>query len=309
MLNWKKAVVQPVPAQSTLPCPICVEPIPLKAKLCKHCKSDLSWRRHISISNTTLALLTALIAVLGALGPTVKRLWLKDDSEISAVYVGRSNDQVAFLLSNSGSKAGSVKSGQFYMFWTVVEPPPGNGAEHDRAERIWRLMTEGNGDAIFRFTKLFYPSGGAAFLKSGHTEQRLFVTDPQAASELDPSHIHPRSLIQAMQMAGEALFRGAHCGMKVHARHASGKSEVLDIPVDCIDFDKYVMAAFDDRARIAREVELDAMARTREIDRQADGMRRERLMEMQQQQEAEKLRNKTRPNVVAKTASGVKPRP
>jgi|SRR5579871_4990461 len=55
-------------------CPICLSPVPVGARICLACKSDLSWRRYLSISNTSLALLTALISVLAASAPVIKSL-------------------------------------------------------------------------------------------------------------------------------------------------------------------------------------------------------------------------------------------
>lgn len=98
---------EPVVA-STVPCPMCREPVDPKARLCRHCKSDLTWRRHISISSTTIAMITALIAVLGTVGPAAKRMFMPSDASISATLVGSDRNGVTMLLQNAGGKAGTV---------------------------------------------------------------------------------------------------------------------------------------------------------------------------------------------------------
>jgi hypothetical protein len=87
-----------------VPCPLCRELIDAKARLCKHCKSDLSWRRYFSFSQTTLALVTALIAVIGTVGPQIKVLFQPDSLEISAVLASTTASTATFQISNYGAK-------------------------------------------------------------------------------------------------------------------------------------------------------------------------------------------------------------
>jgi predicted amidophosphoribosyltransferase len=276
-------------------CPICTESIPAFSKVCRECKSDLTWRGYVSISNTTLALMTALIAVSAALGPAVKRLFLQDDSAISAVYVGLSAGEVAFLLSNSGSKAGSVKSAEFFMEWTVREPGPedgpDDGASRKNAAMAWGILSGRVKNNTFEFSKQFYPAGGAALLQSQVTDQRVFLTTPQAPFEVGPAVIDLRDLYFAVGIKGRALYRDAKCRMRVQAKHASGGSEILDVPVDCIDFDRSFREAFDERMRIERQQEKEALERAMpDIERSRDAYTRKRAIEqavmkrLQQQQ-------------------------
>jgi hypothetical protein len=58
-------------------CAMCAEPIQAAAHKCKHCGSYQGpppWRERINVSNTTLSLLVALIAVIGAVAPGIKTL-------------------------------------------------------------------------------------------------------------------------------------------------------------------------------------------------------------------------------------------
>lgn len=53
-------------------CAQCRGSIPCGAKLCQHCKSYQDWRRWFSLPTSVLALLTALISVVGLVVPPLK---------------------------------------------------------------------------------------------------------------------------------------------------------------------------------------------------------------------------------------------
>jgi hypothetical protein len=101
-----------------LPCPMCREPLRKGAKICIRCKSDLTWRRYLFFGNTSLALLTALVAVVAATGPTIKALFEMMDSDVHGVFVGMvapnprtPNGQVSLLTTNHGSRIGAITGG------------------------------------------------------------------------------------------------------------------------------------------------------------------------------------------------------
>lgn len=93
-----------------IPCPICRELIFRGAKLCIHCKSDLTWKRYLSISNTTLALLTALIAVVGTVGPQLQRMYFGENSRLTAAVLGEAPESglISVLVTNEGTRPGYV---------------------------------------------------------------------------------------------------------------------------------------------------------------------------------------------------------
>jgi len=109
MFSCKRKKVQSsgIPGH-TKPCPQCCEPIIRQAKFCKHCKADLSWRRHVAFSSTSLALLTALVAVTGTLGPAIKQMLVPSQAQPDALLIGSDDKSVTFLLTNSGAKATTV---------------------------------------------------------------------------------------------------------------------------------------------------------------------------------------------------------
>lgn len=80
--------IQSTSEPKTKPCRECAERIPLDAKICGECKSYQDWRRFLPFSTTVLALLTALIAVIGATAPQLKKLIEKQDSDLSVLFIG-----------------------------------------------------------------------------------------------------------------------------------------------------------------------------------------------------------------------------
>src|SRR5205814_10317427 len=62
-------LITPNPAEITVPCRVCREPIKQGARKCVHCNSMLDWHGWLGISETALALLVALVSVIGATAP------------------------------------------------------------------------------------------------------------------------------------------------------------------------------------------------------------------------------------------------
>lgn len=67
--------------QSQMLCKQCSNAIPRGARLCSHCSSYQDWRSWFSVSNTVLALLTALVSVLGIATPAVINVLHSSKSE------------------------------------------------------------------------------------------------------------------------------------------------------------------------------------------------------------------------------------
>ncbi len=67
------------PDQNTAPeaklCSTCAEPIQKTALKCRHCGSYQDWRRRLGVSSTILALLVALVSVIGSTAPVVVGLF------------------------------------------------------------------------------------------------------------------------------------------------------------------------------------------------------------------------------------------
>lgn len=116
------------PASTRQPCPVCGEEIALSARKCIHCSSELNWRRHLSFSATTFALITAFLAVLGTVGPSIKSLFEYQDAFLNFTFIGAgslrtvqdgrpTNGSVILLASNEGHAAGGLVAGRLQISW------------------------------------------------------------------------------------------------------------------------------------------------------------------------------------------------
>ncbi|WP_232080738.1 hypothetical protein [Variovorax sp. SRS16] len=74
----------------------------------------MTWKRNIGFSQTTLALLTALVAVIGAVLPAVKLALTPSDSKITGVILATDSELgiVSALVNNEGAKQGAVTGAQ-----------------------------------------------------------------------------------------------------------------------------------------------------------------------------------------------------
>lgn len=91
---------------STKNCTQCCLPIPQEAKICTHCQSHQDWRGLFSISNTVLALLTALVSVLSVAIPNLYGLLHTPKSDMAAPMVSLDGTTVRVLVNNRGDAAG-----------------------------------------------------------------------------------------------------------------------------------------------------------------------------------------------------------
>lgn len=98
-------------------CPECGEPIQKSAKICPHCKSDLSWKRHVTRTNAVLAAVVALAAGGLALWPQVEKF---SETGINAALIGEDLDKrtIKVLVATPGAKSGSLRSALVVMPFT-----------------------------------------------------------------------------------------------------------------------------------------------------------------------------------------------
>jgi hypothetical protein len=98
------------PDEKRVACPVCGELIASRAQKCVHCCSELTWRKYLTFSNTSLALVTALIAVVGATAPAIHTLLTPKNSAMRANFSGADPDgkTISVLVSNDGRRTGAV---------------------------------------------------------------------------------------------------------------------------------------------------------------------------------------------------------
>jgi hypothetical protein len=110
----------PPGAENSKPCRVCGELIKKTARVCIHCNNYQDWRANISFGNTFLALLVALISVLTTAIPVIVGLFTTKNSHLEFSFQGATEDSISVLISNLGSRPGSVGS---FIFLTI--PPKG----------------------------------------------------------------------------------------------------------------------------------------------------------------------------------------
>lgn len=83
--------------------------MPSAAPKCVTCESYQGWRRHISMSTTMVALLTALVSVLSIAVPPMLRALQPDNSKISVAFGGDDEEGAFYLLAiNVGNRPGTL---------------------------------------------------------------------------------------------------------------------------------------------------------------------------------------------------------
>ena len=100
-------------------CPACGERIRARAKVCIVCKSDLTWKRFLPVGSTTLAMTTALVAVVATVAPGLKRLAETDSPRLDAQFLSEINDsrEISVLAINDGSRLGPISEVMLTVRW------------------------------------------------------------------------------------------------------------------------------------------------------------------------------------------------
>jgi len=115
-------------------CPACAELIRSEAKRCRYCDTALTWREHLTLSNTILAFAVALVTVATAAIPVIYNLTRTKNSNLEAQIYGPDGPHLNWIVSNSGSRPGSVGSATFDLEvadrstgldtgWMIPRPP------------------------------------------------------------------------------------------------------------------------------------------------------------------------------------------
>ena len=98
------------PVEADVPCPVCREPIKPGARKCIHCDSVLDWRGWLGVSQTTLALLVALISVVAGTAPQIKDLLTPKTSSLVVSFRQVLNQNLELIGWNQGHMSAQVQS-------------------------------------------------------------------------------------------------------------------------------------------------------------------------------------------------------
>jgi hypothetical protein len=90
-------------------CPNCRSVVPPAAHTCPTCKSPLGWRGYINASQTTLALLVALVTVTTSLLNVLLPLAKPSGSDIQILFESMSATEGTFLVRNNGRSGGVLR--------------------------------------------------------------------------------------------------------------------------------------------------------------------------------------------------------
>jgi hypothetical protein len=97
-----------------VPCRVCREPIRQGAKKCIHCTSQLDWRGWLGISETGLALLVALVSVIGATAPRVVELFTPQFSSLSLSIRQVYSQSLELVALNQGHQNSQLLSAKLF---------------------------------------------------------------------------------------------------------------------------------------------------------------------------------------------------
>jgi hypothetical protein len=119
----QKPLVEPING-TMVPCKVCREPIIRGARKCTHCDSLLDWRGWLGISETTLALLVALVTVVAATAPRIVELFTPRYSDLRVSMRQISYQNIEVVASNQGHK-----NSQFLSASISAKTQDGNSIE------------------------------------------------------------------------------------------------------------------------------------------------------------------------------------
>lgn len=106
-------------------CWACQTPLKRRQKICLECESWQNWRKYLSISNATLGLLVALIAVTSALLPNLVKLGTRDLKRfdlISGSVTSSEDNRVTIQLKVLNSGNINVITPLLIFCYSAVEP-------------------------------------------------------------------------------------------------------------------------------------------------------------------------------------------
>ena len=95
-------------------CKVCGLNIPRKATLCYHCNSHQDWRRHLSISNTALALLVALFSVMSTAVPPLYA-WINRHSKTHLSIASMDEKIIRLVATNEGFEPSIIEGADIIL--------------------------------------------------------------------------------------------------------------------------------------------------------------------------------------------------
>lgn len=196
-------------SKGTKACTVCGEDIKVNARKCIKCGCWLTTRRFLDFSSTSLALLTALVSVIGTTAPTIFGLLQIRDSRIEAVYIaqglGQADAGVTLLISNEGTRMGAVRSASIQLV--------GSGIKSTDHPGTWRKMT--------MLIRLNTKDGQPFFIGPHETKPLPLVMEMDTAKTQIIRYSPPldKDSISSQEKSG--------CPVQINVVNASGSANVI----------------------------------------------------------------------------------
>jgi hypothetical protein len=96
-------------AAATKPCKICGEEIKAVASKCIHCNSSQDWSAHVNVSTPVFSLLVVLVSVSTTFFSVTRDAFTQKNSSLFFSFQGATKDILSVLVSNQGTRPGSVR--------------------------------------------------------------------------------------------------------------------------------------------------------------------------------------------------------
>ena len=106
----------PDPRVAGRKCRECGQLVPYGARICPSCKTYQDWRRYISIGQSSLPLLVALISVLTTFFSIGLPLLRSHDADVKILYENSSGTQDMFFFRNDGRSGALVRILGVFVF-------------------------------------------------------------------------------------------------------------------------------------------------------------------------------------------------
>jgi hypothetical protein len=150
-------------AEVGVPCAVCRESIKQGAKKCIRCGSALDWRRWLGVSETTLALLVALISVIGSTGPRIIELFTYKHSDLRLVLRPTDYQHLQLDAWNQGNTTSHVISAS-----VSAKTKDGTQIKASQLNTLGSPAVQAGQEILLGFG--FTPSEVSTFLSWPHTQ-------------------------------------------------------------------------------------------------------------------------------------------
>jgi predicted nucleic acid-binding Zn ribbon protein len=179
-----------IPPAAEKLCRVCKKAMPAHGLKCTECNSFQNWRRVLSFSTEILALLIALISVLGIVLPEYRK-WSNRHSDTQVRIVGASQDDLLVVAINTGREPSTVFA--FHASFLNVPLDDADLIPVDPGEFL--VPAEGSHIVHLRPRRLTQKAGSdvAAVKEALRRGTLKLVADIKESTDERPAEVSPRS--------------------------------------------------------------------------------------------------------------------